>query len=245
MPGKTVETEAQRPGEQCRRCMALVTHNFSKLPPPFPAAHGLTVQGSGILGGFHSSCISLGSTWLQSPARLQPSYWPLGTKRAISPSCPISAGTVLLPGQIQSRLQTSRRCPPLSHASLPGAVPVTSPMSCWGRKGFAESPKPCLVSPACATGPRQAKQGWTRCQRSRGCLGKSEEVSSSWKRTGVGEAGGYITIWYYCPSSLRISPTYRLGINAVPGLWSRRTPLARHPPSPLSRLLSGIPSSQQ
>lgn len=27
--------------------MALLTHNFSKLPPPFPAAHGLAMQGSG------------------------------------------------------------------------------------------------------------------------------------------------------------------------------------------------------
>lgn len=32
--------------------MALLTHNFSKLPPPFPAVRGLAMQDSSILEDF-------------------------------------------------------------------------------------------------------------------------------------------------------------------------------------------------
>lgn len=79
--------------------MALLIHNFSKLPPPFPAMHGLTVQGSSILRDFSPAAFpwAARSPPLScSPARTQPSCWPSGTKRAFSLPRPISAGTVLL-----------------------------------------------------------------------------------------------------------------------------------------------------
>lgn len=134
--GKTEETEAQRPAEQHRRCTPLLTHNFSKLPPPFPAVHGLTMQGSNILGDFtpaafpwaaHSSCCPASQPGSSPAAGL------CGLK-GLFLSRPVSAGTILLPqlpGPSQSRLHTARLCPPVSRASLPGAASIVSPVPHW------------------------------------------------------------------------------------------------------------------
>lgn len=62
--------------------MALLIHNFSKLPPPFPAMYGLTVQGRSILRDFSPAASPWAARSPHCPA-LQPGPSPAAGLRGL------------------------------------------------------------------------------------------------------------------------------------------------------------------